>query len=261
MKPLIVLLSLSVLAGSAGCTAAPGVPPAGATASLPAAVATEASGAATRVGSVTVPPALATAAASVSPPPVTAHPLTPLPASLATTVITTFAEYQLKRPVEVMQAIGAAGELELPETTQAEVRAALELAGTSYAALLRGGIGLVALGGGGVSGDLNAALDWGSLGVFTLRSEQPMPSNEAAALVLIEETYPGLARYELTRRGVDSGYAFGAATTIGATDPASGQSAEVGRVVIAGVQESAQGLVFVYAIVATGALAEPLGTP
>jgi hypothetical protein len=255
MKNLIPVLILAI--ALAGCSPTVTINPT-VVASLPPPAATAVSGGATAVANATVPPPLTTVLATISPPPVTAKPITPLPPSVAGQVITIYARHQLGLQVEIIKAMGAAGELNLPTTTQANVQAALNLAGTSYAALLQGGIGLVALGGAEITGDVTANIDWASLGVFTLRSEAPYPADADAALALAKQTYPGIAQYDYTPQTVERGYSFIAVTNTSAVDPTTGETQNVAKVVIPGVIQTDQGLVFVYVIVANGSLSQPL---
>jgi hypothetical protein len=226
---------------------------AAATVTAPAQVATAISAVATDA------PRVATALANVTPPPVTVSPITPLPPEVAAAVITTYAKSQLGIDVSIIQAVGGVGELQLPPTAQAGVQEALKLAGTSYGAVLQGGLAVVALGRGEGSGDYDAQIKWASLGAFTLRSTDPYPADQATALALVKKTFPRLADVTFTSQAAEKGYAFYVVTTTSATDPSNGSTQTVGKTILTGViQSDLGGLVLVYAIVGNGALATPL---
>jgi len=226
---------------------------AAATVTVPAQAATAISAVATDV------PRVATALATITPPAITVQPITPLPPEVAAAVITTYAKSQLGIDVSILQAVGGVGELQLPPTAQAGVQEALRLAGTSYGAVLQGGLAVVALGRGEGTGDYDAQIKWASLGAFTLRSTDPYPADQAAALALVKKTFPRLVDLDFTAQAVDKGYAFYVVTTTSATDPSNGSTQTVGKTILTGVTQSDLGnLVLVYAIVGNGALATPL---
>ncbi len=268
MKPLTLLACLSLVLSMAlaGCsttvvvnpTAAAAVDTAVATVTIPPSAATQVSSLATDVAS-TVVPQVQTVAANVTVPPVTVPPVTPLPPEVASAVITTYAKSQLGIDVKILQATGGVGELQLPKTAQGGVQEALKLAGTSYGALLQGGIAVVALGRGTASGDYEALINWASLGAFTMRTDAPYPANADEALALVKKTYPRLADLTFTPQQADQGYAFISNTNTSAVDPSTGNTQTVGKVVIGGVVKTdLGGLVLVYAVVGNGSMSQPL---
>ncbi len=224
-----------------------------ATVTVPPELATAASGIATEA------PQAATALANVTVPPVTVQPITPLPPEVAAAVITTFAKSQLGIDVTVIRAFGGVGELQLPETAQGGVREALKLAGTSYGAALQNGLAVVALGRGEGQGTYDAQIKWASLGAYVMRSTDPYPADEAAALAMVKKMYPRLGDLNFTPRATPKGFAFYLSTTTSAVDPSTGATQTVGKVIICGVnQADIGGLVLVYAVIGNGALAQPL---
>ena len=182
---------------------------------------------------------------------------TPVDQVDAKQAIQTYAQDVLGLQISKLLAGGAAGELSLPVSMQDDVEVAIDLAGTTYFGVWSGGIASLSFGDSDVSGDFVADVRDGTLGVFAVNVNTPAPSNPAAALVLIQETYPGLSGYQWLETPADKGYAFAA----GEADRVSVQSWSVeltGTTINTGV---APGVLsnqsFVWVVVASGVLASP----
>jgi hypothetical protein len=182
---------------------------------------------------------------------------TPVDQIDAKEAIQTYAQDVLGLPIPKLIAGGAAGEISLPVSLQDDVDLAIDLAGTTYFGFWSGGIASLSFGDSDVSGDFVADVRDGALGVFALNVDTAPPTDPAAALDLIRETYPGLSGYQWIETQAEKGYAF----TAGEVDGVSVQSWSVeltGTTIKAGV---APGVLnnqsFVWAIVASGVLATP----
>ena len=152
---------------------------------------------------------------------------------------------------------GTAGELSLPVSLQDGVDVAIDLAGTTYFGVWSGGIASLSFGDSNLSGDFQADVREGSLGVFAVTEMVAPPTDSASALALIQQAYPNLSGYDWTETPVERGYGF---TTLQAEDVAvQSWSVELtGTTINAGVAPGVlnnQSLVWV--VVASGILAAP----
>ncbi len=176
----------------------------------------------------------------------------------AQALIGDYARAVLGIEVEVQIGTGLARDLSLPLALEEGVSEALALSGVSYFGILKNGVALLGMGEGTLSGDTNADLQDGSLGVFSLQLRQDMPADAAAALALIQQTYPGLAAREFFADGTEAEvFAFSASQ---AQDYSlnNGQATITGTLVRAGVSPSARpNVVIVWVVVASGALTAP----
>jgi hypothetical protein len=172
-------------------------------------------------------------------------------------VIQTYANDVLGLEINKLFAGGASGEINLPVSLQNDVDIALDLAGTTYFGVWSGGIASLSFGDSDVSGDFEADVRDGALGVFAVTAYSAIPEDSSTALDMILETYPTLATYQWIDTSADQGYTF----TAGEADHVSVQSWSVeltGTTIHAGV---APGLIsnqsFVWVVVASGVLAAP----
>ena len=168
-----------------------------------------------------------------------------------------YAQDVLGLQISKLLAGGGGGEISLPVNWLDDVDLAIDLAGKTYFGVWSGGIASLSFGDSDISGDFVADVRDGTLGVFSLTIDTAPPEDPAAALNLIQETYPGLSGYQWIETPVEKGYAF----TTGEVDQVSVQSWSVeltGTTINAGV---APGLLsnqsFVWVVVASGVLAAP----
>ena len=182
-----------------------------------------------------------------------------LPADAKVT-IQTYAREVLGLEIPELVAGGKSGEVNLPVSTLEGVEVAVGLAGTTYVGIWGQGAASLSFGDSTVSGDLYADVQDGSLGAFALRVEKAMPADAATALGMILETYPGLQGYEFFEAPVeDAGFQF----TAGQAEDIRLQGWDVtltGTTITAGVKPGVlPGRSVVWVVVASGALATPLG--
>lgn len=171
--------------------------------------------------------------------------------------IQTYAQDVLSLQISNLFAGGAAGDISLPLNLQDNVDVAVDLAGTTYFGFWSGGIASLSFGDSDVSGDFVADVRDGTLGVFALTVGSAPPTDPAAALNLIQSTYPGLTGYQWVETPSETGYTF----TTGEAERVSIESWSVeltGSTLNAGV---VPGLLkdqsFVWVVVASGILAAP----
>lgn len=171
--------------------------------------------------------------------------------------IQTYAQDVLALQINNLFAGGAAGDISLPLKLQDNVDIAVDLAGTTYFGFWSGGIASLSFGDSDVSGDFAADVRDGTLGVFALTVGSAPPTDAAAALSLIQSTYPGLTGYQWVETPSETGYTF----TTGEVESVSIESWSVeltGTTLNAGV---VPGLLndqsFVWVVVASGVLAAP----
>jgi hypothetical protein len=171
--------------------------------------------------------------------------------------IQTYAQDVLSLQINNLFAGGAAGDISLPLNLQDNVDIAVDLAGTTYFGFWSGGIASLSFGDSDVSGDFMADVRDGTLGVFALTVGSAPPTEPAAALNLIQSTYPGLTGYQWVETPSETGYTF----TTGEVESVSIESWSVeltGTTLNAGV---VPGLLsdqsFVWVVVASGVLAAP----
>jgi hypothetical protein len=172
-------------------------------------------------------------------------------------VIQTYASDVLGLEIPRLLAGGASGEINLPVNLQNDVEVALDLAGTTYFGVWSGGIASLSFGDSNVSGDFEADVRDGALGVFAITAYSALPEDSDTALNMILETYPALVNYQWIETPSEQGYTF----TTGETDHVSVQSWSVeltGTTIQAG---AAPGVIpdqsFVWVVVASGVLAAP----
>jgi len=182
---------------------------------------------------------------------------TPIDKIDAKEAIQTFARDVLGLEISSLLAGGTAGEFSLPVSLQDGVEVAIDIAGTTYFGVWSGGIASLSFGDSNVSGDFIADVRDGTLGVYMVTQMVAPPTDSAAAIALIEQTYPGLSGFDWIETPTERGYGF----TSGQADDLSVQSWSVeltGTTVNAGVTPGVlnnQSLVWV--VVASGILAAP----
>jgi hypothetical protein len=117
---------------------------------------------------------------------------TPTPARtrMPEETIETYARDVLGFEVDITFATSLAQDLNIPLSAEQGVDAALALSGVTYFGLWPDGLAAVAMGEGSITGDYLADIQNASLGAFSLRSSQSLPADAAAALALIQSTYP-----------------------------------------------------------------------
>jgi hypothetical protein len=184
---------------------------------------------------------------------------TPVDKVDAKEAIQAYAQDVLGFEISNMFAGGTAGELSLPVSLQDGVDLAIDLAGTTYFGVWSGGLASLSFGDSDLSGDFQADVREGSLGVFVVTQMIAPPENSTSALDLIQQTYPGLSGYSWTETPVERGYGF---TTVQAENiGVQSWSVELtGTTINAGVVPGLlnnQSLVWVVA--ASGVLAAPFG--
>jgi len=178
-----------------------------------------------------------------------------------------YADAVLGINVEILAAGGREGQVTLPPSVQADVDAAVSLAGATYAALLGDGAASVSLGAGDISGDLDADIQDASLGAFSLLRDGRMPATADEALDLARATFPGAANFAFTRQAAPSGgggplagggvqsYIFSAHTEQSEVDVKSGQAKVVAVGALVGVIPAGVNRLNVFVVLGKGALA------
>ncbi len=188
---------------------------------------------------------------------------TPVPSAEAYQAVTVFANDQLGAVIQPLYAGEATDQVQiaiqaLPDEMEAFVLNAIPLGCADYWALLNGGVagvmvGDCASGARAISSNaLNAELSASSLGAYALYASAAVPTDAAGALALITQVYPalkGLAFAQIT--DLSTGLAFTATAAGLGTDPATGASLSVAKVVYAGVVD-VNGVPLVYAVVGVG---------
>lgn len=179
----------------------------------------------------------------------------------AAQMLTTFAQSYLGITPTVVRAQGSSGDLILPPQISEKVNGTVALAGQVSAGMItvsnqRGA--QVAVGGGTISGDLEADISNGALGAYSLLLPGvAIPSDANAALALLTSTYPGLAAFDLQPEAGGQGYVFRAVTTTPGIDLQTKQATMVAQVVIAGVSGQGRAAV-VWVVVGNGTFAVAL---
>ena len=152
----------------------------------------------------------------------------------------------------------AAGDVELPVTTESGATQAMQIAGVTYYGLFQDGTASLSLGSGSTTGsDLTGSIQNASLGIFSVSLAQALPASADEALALVKATYPGIASLELTMTDQTEGFSF---QTSQAQDwaIANGQIILKGTLVSAGaVPGRRAGKIVVWVTVASGTLAAP----
>jgi hypothetical protein len=193
-------------------------------------------------GRLTLPAKLPTPGgtlAVITRPPVTVANATAVGSYDATQMITTFANQYLGAPVNVTRAGGLKADVNVPSVQQAEVNAAVSVAGENAVGLValnnsQGGAE-VAVGSGSVSGDLNADISGASLGAYSLMAKSAPPADANAALNLLHQYFPALASVNLQpQSSTQGGFAFYATTTHQGVDWKTKQVTEVAEAIAAG---------------------------
>jgi hypothetical protein len=159
--------------------------------------------------------------------------------------------------IESMLAGGTSGEINLPISTQEGVDVAIALAGTTYFGIWKQGVASLSFGDGSVSGDWVADVKDGSLGVFAVRSDQPVPGDANSALQTILATFPALNAYSFFETPSETGFSF----TAGDADDVSVMGWSVtltGSTINIGVAPQPVGeRSIIWAVFASGELAKP----
>ena len=180
----------------------------------------------------------------------------------AAQMLTTFAQSYLGMTPTVVRAQGKSGDLILPPQISEKVNGTVALAGQVSAGIItvgnQRGAAQVAVGGGTISGDLEADISNAALGAYSLLLPGvAVPSDAGAALALITSTYPGLAAYDLQPETGGQGYVFRAVTTTPGLDLQTQQATVVAQVVVAGVSGQGRAAV-VWVVVGNGTFAVAL---
>jgi hypothetical protein len=180
----------------------------------------------------------------------------------AAQMLTTFAQSYLGITPTVVRAQGTSGDLILPPQISQKINGSVNLAGQVSAGMItvgdQRGAAQVAVGGGSISGDLQADISNGALGAYSLLLPGvATPSDAGAALALLTSTYPGLAAYDLQPETGGQGYVFRAVTTTPGLDLQTQQATVVAQVVVAGVSGQGRAAV-VWVVVGNGTFAVAL---
>ena len=193
----------------------------------------------------------------------------PAPSAEAYEALVIFANDQLGAVVDPLYAGEVTEEvldalLTLPAQAQYPAYLAAEMDIAGYYGLLRGGAAALAVGecpAGQVcqlGTDIPAELSQAALGVYAIRTGEPLPATPAEALQLTQLVYPKLTGLEFVQLADVQGYAFMAQTASVAT--VDGQPATVAKVVLTGVADY-NGQTVVYAAVGVGDLYANLLNP
>ncbi|HVO70522.1 MAG TPA: hypothetical protein VMT24_10780 [Aggregatilineaceae bacterium] len=188
---------------------------------------------------------------------------TPVPSAEAYRAVTVFANDQLGAVVQPLYAGEATSEVQaalgpLPDMMEALLLKALLVSCNDYWALLNGGFAGVLAGDCSTAQQavttemLNAVLSSSAAGVYAIYADAAVPSDADGALALITKVYPaleGLAFAQIT--DIQDGSAFTATAAGLGTDPVTGQSLSVAKVIYAGVVE-VDGKPLVYALLGVG---------
>ncbi|MBN2147957.1 MAG: hypothetical protein JW726_11235 [Anaerolineales bacterium] len=184
---------------------------------------------------------------------------TPAAQAEAQQAIQDYARDVLGIEVQILIGTGLIQDLSLPLLVEEGANDAIALSGVTYFGVWDDGIASLSMGEGSVSGDTNADLQEGSLGIFSLRMSQAMPEDANAALALIKQTYPGLVALDFYPDAVENeAFAF---STSKAQDYSirDGQATLSGTLITAGVSPARRpNMIMVWVVVASGALATPL---
>jgi hypothetical protein len=183
----------------------------------------------------------------------------PVPSAEAYKAVTVFANDQLGAVVEPLYAGEATDQVQLatqalPDEIEAFMLAVMPQAAADYWALINGGFAGVAVGTSSrpVSMEtLNAELSASSAGVYALYAEAAMPSDAAGALDLITKVYPALEGLAFAQISDVEGFAFTASAAGIGSDPVTGATLSVAKVIYAGVV-SVNGKTAVYTLVGVG---------
>lgn len=188
--------------------------------------------------------------------------LAPIPAYDAEQMLITFGQTYLGIQPMVLRAGGASGDVTLPPQVNQQVNGSVALAGQMSAGVITvgsyRGAAQVAVGGGSISGDLEADISNAALGAYSLLMPGvAMPTDAGAALALLTSTYPGLAAVDLQPETGGQGYLFRAVTTTPAVDWQTQEATMVAQVVVAGVSGQGRAAV-VWVVVGNGTFAAAL---
>lgn len=175
----------------------------------------------------------------------------------AAQMLTTFAQSYLGITPTVARAQETSGDLILPPQISEKVNGTVALAGQMSAGMItvgnQRGAAQVAVGGGTISGDLEADISNAAVGAYSLLLPGVAnPSDAGAAVALITSTYPGLAAYDLQPEAGAQGYVFRAVTTTPGVDLQTKEATVVAQVVVAGVSGQGRAAV-VWVVVGNGA--------
>lgn len=183
---------------------------------------------------------------------------TPQAQAEAKAALEAYARDVLGLEVEILIGAGTTQEIELPVLVEEGVNTALALSGVTYLGVWSDGVASLSIGSGSLSGDTIANLQDGSLGIFSTRLRRPMPTDSAAALSLIQATYPTLEAWPLiANEEVTEGFAFFSSQAQDWSLSGS-QVTLTGTVVHAGVLRGRlPGTIIVWVVVASGNLATP----
>ncbi|MBM4425475.1 MAG: hypothetical protein FJ030_19215 [Chloroflexi bacterium] len=126
--------------------------------------------------------------------------------SAATTAITSYASSVLGISVTVKKAGGLTGDVtksltQTPSGSQAQL-SAVNLAVTSYGALLSNGAASLSYGSGTVTGDVTVDVQGSSLGVYSLMASYSGTLDANSALTLAKNTFPGVSGFSYTQQTV-----------------------------------------------------------
>ncbi len=173
-------------------------------------------------------------------PPVTVSNVSPVTKYDSSQMISTFATQYLGTSVDVSRAAGGKGNVSLPSTQQGQIDAAVTLAGQIAAGTITAsssqGAAEVAVGSGSISGDLNADMSGASLGAYSMVVRSAPPTTADAALALVRQQYPALAKITLQQQTSAQGaFVFYATTSHPGVDWKSKQVTTVAEGIMAGM--------------------------
>ncbi len=192
-------------------------------------------------------------------PPVTVAKGSPISGYDATQMITTFAQQCLGAQVSVTRAGGVKGNVSVPSVQQAQVDAAVSLAGDTALGLITSGGAQggaeVAVGSGTISGDLNADISGASFGAYSLVVRAPAPADANASLALVRQYFPALAKANLQPQPSEqSTFVFYATTTHQGVDWKSKQATVVAEAIAAGTNRQGPATI-IWVVVGNGTFA------
>jgi hypothetical protein len=172
----------------------------------------------------------------------------------AEAVIQQYAQEVLGLTVAIVRAGGLTADIErqvqLPQDGEEAQESTANVALQSYGAVLDGGAASVSYGSGSVAGDISVDINASSVVAFSF--EMAVPNNQAEALALALQTFPGLAGRTFTAFPVSRGYAWIALGNVPGMDVQTRQATLVAEEVLLAVTPLALGRGIVSVIVGKG---------
>ncbi len=176
----------------------------------------------------------------------------------ASAVINQYANDVLGIAVTIIKAGGLTTDVDrqinLSEAGEAAQTGSVDMAVETYAALLQGGAGSVSYGSGTATGDLSVDISGASLGAFSFDHDGAV-TNEAEALALALQTFPGLNTRVFTAYPVAKGFAWMAEGDVPGFDFQTMMASMVAEKVLIGVTPVGARKSSVYAVVGKGSFA------